>query len=66
MTEKILHLEDIITAMMEHQKKRGCCRWSVMFSEEDGEIVLAALKVYRRKWEESIEKEKKDAKPGTT
>jgi hypothetical protein len=63
MTEKIKYLEDIIVEVMEYQKNHGYRHWSVMFYEEEGELILAALRDYRRKWEEIIEKEKKDAQP---
>jgi hypothetical protein len=52
MTEKIKHIEDIITTVMEYQKNHGYRHLSVMFYEEEGELILAALRVYRRKWEE--------------
>lgn len=66
MTEKIKRLEDIITIAMADQKKRDLPHWCVTFTSEEGEIILAALCVYRRKWDEAKEKEKKDAQPGTT
>lgn len=63
MTEKIKRLEDIITDVLEYQKNKGHRHWSVMFTAEEGEIILAALCVYRRKWEEIKEKEQEDAQP---
>lgn len=66
MTEKIKRLEDIITAVLEDQKKRGLRHWNVFLTAEEGEIILAALSVYRKKWDEIKEKEQKDAQPGTT
>ena len=59
MTEKIKRLEDIITVVLEDQKNRDLPHWNVFLTAEEGEIILAALSVYRKKWEESREKESK-------
>ena len=66
MTEKTELLEDLITIAMADQKKRDLPHWCVTFTAEEGEIILAALSVYRRKWDEIKEKEQKDAQPCET
>ena len=66
MTEKIKSIENIIIAAIEYQKNKGDRYCYIPFTAEESEIILAALSVYRRKWEEVKEKEKKDAQSGTT
>jgi regulator of protease activity HflC (stomatin/prohibitin superfamily) len=61
MTEKIKRLEDKIGIVLANNTPG--LHFFIPFAAEEGEIILAALRVYRKKWEESIEKEKKDAQP---
>ena len=56
MTEKIKRLEDKI-GVVQGNKTPGL-HFFIPIAAEEGEIILAALTVYRRKWEESREKEK--------
>lgn len=52
MTEKIKILEGTITALLCYQKNRGERYFSTAFTAEEGEIILAALRVYRKKIDE--------------
>lgn len=61
MTEKIKRLEDKIGVVL--CNKTPGLHFFIPIAAEEGEIILAALSVYRRKWEESIEKEQKNAQP---